>query len=437
MPTDYRGPAVFGFESDLPASRVAMISVHTSPLASLGRADAGGMNVYIRELCCHLAPLGHQIDIFTRRVDTETPDVTELCPGVNVITLTAGPAEPLHKDDLFPLLPEFANQAVLSSLRRGVRYDVVHAHYWLSGWTAHLLRRYWDTPFVTMFHTTAHMKRSSGNSTVESPQRIATERQVIDLSDSLIAANPAERADLLWRQRMRTDKVCTVPPGVDLDLFTPGDRDAARRRLGLPGDRPLVLFVGRIDPIKGIDTLVRALADWPAGGLRPRLVLIGGDLDPGGSPTGDLAAVARQADTAGIGGDVLYLGSRPQSDLPDFYRAVDVVAVPSLYESFGLVAVEAMACGRPVVASRAGGLAFTIEDGESGLLVPAADPAALATALHSVVNDVTLADRLGKAAREAAYPFSWEAVASGISHILNRLALGHRADLCCDEEIFA
>jgi len=437
MPTDYRGPAVFGFESDLPASRVAMISVHTSPLASLGRADAGGMNVYIRELCCHLAPLGHDIDIFTRRVDAETPEVTQLCPGVNVITITAGPAEPVHKDDLFPLLPEFANQAVLSSLRRGVRYDVVHAHYWLSGWTAHLLRRFWDTPFVTMFHTTAHMKRSSGNSTIESPQRVITERQVIDLSDSLIAANPAERADLLWRQRMRTDKVCTVPPGVDLDLFSPGDQDAARGRLGLPDDRPLLLFVGRIDPIKGIDILIRALAGWPLGGPRPRLVLIGGELDETGMPSGSLAAVAEGAEAAGVADDILFMGSRPQTDLPDFYRAVDVVAVPSLYESFGLVAVEAMACGRAVVASRAGGLAFTIEDGESGLLVPVADAAALGVALHEVVNDAERRARLGTAARVAAYPFSWETVASGISHILNRLALGHRADLCCDEEIFA
>ncbi len=437
MPSDYFGPAVFGFESDLPASRVAMISVHTSPLASLGRADAGGMNVYIRELCCHLALLGHQIDIFTRRDDPSTPEVTELCPGVNVVTITAGPAGPVHKDDLYPLLPEFANQAVLSSLRRGVRYDVVHAHYWLSGWTAHLLRRFWDTPFVTMFHTTAHMKRSSGNSTIESPQRVITERQVIDLSDSLIAANPAERADLLWRQRMRMDKVCTVPPGVDLELFTPGDQDTARRLLDLPDDRPMILFVGRIDPIKGIDILVKAMAGWPAGGPRPRLLLIGGELDPSGTPTGPLAGVARQVESAGISDDVVFLGSRPQSDLPDFYRAVDVVAVPSLYESFGLVAVEAMACGRPVVASRAGGLAFTIEDGESGILVPASDPVALATALHEVVNDAALRSRLGVAARDAAYPFSWEAVASGISHILNRLALGHRADLCCDEEIFA
>ncbi|HEV2107055.1 MAG TPA: glycosyltransferase, partial [Thermomicrobiales bacterium] len=159
--SEYEGPGVFGYETDLPAMRVAMISVHTSPLASLGSADAGGMNVYIRELACHLGMLGVEIDIFTRRTSPGTPEVAPLCPGVNVISVKAGPPEPVHKDSLFPLLPQFASEAVLSSVRRGVRYDVVHSHYWLSGWVAHLLRRYWETPFIQMFHTTAHMKESS------------------------------------------------------------------------------------------------------------------------------------------------------------------------------------------------------------------------------------------------------------------------------------
>jgi D-inositol-3-phosphate glycosyltransferase len=434
---EYEGRRVFGYETDLPAMRVAMISVHTSPLASLGSADAGGMNVYIRELACHLAMLGIEIDVFTRRTSPDAPEIAVLCPGVEVINIKAGPPAPLHKDDLFPLLPEFASETVLSSVRRGIRYDVVHSHYWLSGWVAHLLRRYWETPFVQMFHTTAHMKLSSGNSVVEIPQRAKTERQIINLADSLVAANPAERADLLWRQHTPTDKVCTVPPGVDLDLFSPGDRQASRHELGLADDRPIILFVGRVDPIKGIEILVEAIKQWPNDATEPLVVFVGGELDGRGEPVGALAEVSTLAEDLGIAQRFELVGSQPQDRLPLFYRSADVVAVPSKYESFGLVAVEAMACGIPVVASRAGGLAFTIEDGETGYLVPVDDPQELNDALGTVTRDPGLQRQLGRAARDAALRFSWPAVASSIQHIYQRLVQGHRADLCCDEEIYA
>ncbi|HEV2107008.1 MAG TPA: glycosyltransferase [Thermomicrobiales bacterium] len=435
--SEYEGPGVFGYETDLPAMRVAMISVHTSPLASLGSADAGGMNVYIRELACHLGMLGVEVDIFTRRTLPGTPEVAPLCPGVDVISVKAGPPEPVHKDSLFPLLPQFASEAVLSSVRRGVRYDVVHSHYWLSGWVAHLLRRYWETPFIQMFHTTAHMKESSGNSVIEIPLRAKTERQIIDLADSLVAANPAERADLLWRQRTPTDKVCTVPPGVDLELFSPGDQRSSRKALGIPGDRAVILFVGRVDPIKGIETLLEAIERWPSDGAEPLVVFVGGELEGNGTPVGALADVAALADDLGIAERFSFVGSQPQDKLPLFYRSANVVAVPSKYESFGLVAIEAMACGIPVVASRAGGLAFTIEDGETGYLVPVAEPEPLTEALVRVVGDPNLQRQLGTTARDAALRFSWPAVASSILHMYQRLAEGHRADLCCDEEIYA
>ncbi len=435
--TPYAGPRVFGYETDLPAMHVAMISVHTSPLASLGSADAGGMNVYIRELACHLGALGIEIDIFTRRTSPALSETVQLCPGVNVINITAGPPSPVHKDELFQYLPQFASECALSSVRRGVRYDVVHSHYWLSGWVAHLLRRYWETPFIQMFHTTAHMKQSSGNAVIEIPLRAETERKVIDLADSLIAANPAERADLLWRQRMPTDKVCTVPPGVDLDLFSPGDRAESRQDLGVDPERPVILFVGRVDPIKGIETLVDAIADWPLDLPEPLVLFVGGDLDQHGEPVDALANVARQTINKGIAAQFQFAGSQPQDRLPLFYRAANAVAVPSRYESFGLVAVEAMACGIPVVAARAGGMAFTIEEGESGYLVPVAEPEALASALSRVVSSPALQARMGAAGREAAMRFSWPSVANAIQHIYDRLAAGHRADLCCDEDIYA
>ncbi len=435
---DYPGPSVFGYETDLPVRCAAMICVHTSPLADLGSKDAGGMNVYVRQLACHLADRGVAIDIFTRRNDPATPETVECCPGVRVISIEAGPAAPVDKNDLYPLLPDFAANVALYSVREGVRYEVVHAHYWLSGWVAHLLRRYWDTPFVQMFHTTAHMKNAvAATADRETGLRLRTERRLIDLADSLIAANPDERADLVWRQRTPTDKVCTVPPGVDLDLFVPGDREASRRELGLHPDRPVALFVGRIDPIKGIDSLLDAVRLLAHDDPEPTVVLIGGDLDADGHPTGALGEVARAADSMGIADRIRFEGSRRQDVLPTYYRAADVVVVPSRYESFGLVAVEAMACGTPVVATRVGGLRFTVEDGEGGLLVPPRDAAALADAVRRVLGDTDLRSRLGAGARETAARFSWPAVAAQISHVYARLAEGHRADLCCDDEIFA
>lgn len=436
--SDYEGPSVFGFETD-GLRRAAAISVHTSPLATLGGKDAGGMNVYIRELSCHLARLGMPLDIFTRRTDPETPEIQAVCEGVNLISITAGPAAAVDKNDLFQYLPEFAEQAALYSLRAGVRYDVVHAHYWLSGWTAHLLKRYWDTPFVQMFHTTAHMKNAvSGSAHQESPLRTEIERKLVGLADSLIAANPDERADLVWRQRTPTGKICTIPPGVDIGLFQPQDRPAARAALGLPADRQVVLFVGRIDPIKGIETLVEAAGHINRpDGLGPMFVIVGGDLDADGRPTGPLANVVELAQSHGAADRFFFAGARPQQELPLFYSAADITVVPSRYESFGLVAVESMACGTPVVASRAGGLTFTIDDGETGLLVPHSDPAAFADAIAGLLGDVERRERMGHFARISAQRFAWESVAESVLRLYQRLAEGHRLNLCCDEEIFA
>ena len=436
---DYPGPSVGGFETDAPLSRVAAISVHTSPLATLGQKDAGGMNVYVRELSCHIARRGLAVDIFTRRTNPDTPETVELCPGVNVVTITAGPPAPVDKNALFDHLPTFAAEAALYSLRQGVRYDVAHAHYWLSGWAAHLLKRYWDTPFVQMFHTTAHMKNAvAGIGEREVDLRLTTERRLIELSDSLIAANPDERADLIWRQHTPTDKVCTIPPGVDLDLFTPGNRASARVELGLAPSESIILFVGRVDPIKGIDTLLEAtriLADQAA--TPPTVLFVGGDLDAAGQPIGPLADVAARATTLGIDMCFRFVGSQPQDQLPRFYAAADVVAVPSRYESFGLVAVEAMACGIPVVASRAGGLKFTVEEGVSGYLVPVRNPSALAATLGRILRDPMLRAELSVGAQDCAQRFSWPSVAASIHHVYQQLANGHRANLCCDEDLYA
>lgn len=434
---DFTGPTVFGYETDV-VRRVASISVHTSPLATLGGKDAGGMNVYVRELSCHTARLGLPVDVFTRRTDPNAPETVPICPGVNLVNITAGPAAPLDKNQLFDHLPEFAEEMALYSLRQGVRYNVVHAHYWLSGWVAHLLKRYWDTPFVQMFHTTAHMKNAvSPLAQHETALRARIEARLTGLADSLIAANPDERADLIWRQRTPASKICTIPPGVDTDLFTPRDRETCRTLLGLPHEAPIALFVGRVDPIKGIDTLLCTAAFLNAAGTDATILFVGGDLDAAGNPTGPLQDVVDEARRLGVAHRFRFVGSQPQERLPLYYGASDVVVVPSRYESFGLVAVEAMACGRPTVASRAGGLTFTVEDGTTGYLAPVGDAGQFADHLARILTDPALRDRLGANAHESAQRFAWTSVAESVLHVYEQLSTGHRSNLCCPQEIFA
>lgn len=436
IPT-YAGPSVFGYETDH-LRRVAAISVHTSPLATLGGKDAGGMNVYVRELSCHMADLGLPVDVFTRRTDPHAPEIVEICEGVNLINITAGPSEPVDKNRLFDLLPEFAEQMALYSLRDAVRYDVVHAHYWLSGWTAHLLKRYWNTPYSLMFHTTAHMKNIvSPRSEQETSLRATIEDKLVGMADSIIAANPDEAADLIWRQRCPSDKICTIPPGVDTTLFRPLDRNECRGELDIAPDEQVVLFVGRIDPIKGLDTLLQATKFLKESGSAARTHIVGGDLDDAGEPVGPLAALVERARSMGIEERLVLWGSQPQDRLPVFYSAADVVSVPSRYESFGLVAVEAMACATPVVASRAGGLAFTVEDGRNGYLAPIGDGAAHGRCVLDLLSNDERRKLFGRRAHETALRFSWQTVASSILHVYERLAEGYRANLCCEDEIFA
>jgi D-inositol-3-phosphate glycosyltransferase len=433
----YAGPSVFGYETDH-LRRVASISVHTSPLATLGGKDAGGMNVYVRELSCHTSELGLPVDVFTRRTDLTTPEVVEICPGVNLISISAGPPAPLDKNQLFELLPEFAEQMALYSLRAGVRYDVIHAHYWLSGWTAHLLRRYWNAPFTLMFHTTAHMKNIvSSEAERETTLRSRIEEKLVGLADSVIAANPDEAADLIWRQRCDSAKICTIPPGVDTQLFQPLDKASCRSELGIGADEQVVLYVGRIDPIKGLDTLLDIAVYLETSRSPARIHLVGGDLDDRGRPIGQLERLVERSHALGVEDRLVLWGSQPQNRLPVFYSAADVASVPSRYESFGLVAVEAMASGTPVVASRAGGLIFTVEDGRTGYLVPIGDGMAHGQRMLGLLDDSAKRESFGHSARASALRFSWGAVAQSILHVYERLAEGHRSDLCCDDEIFA
>ncbi len=406
-----------------------MISVHTSPLAQPGSGEAGGMNVYIRELSRNLAERGVEVDIFTRRSDPEQPPVTEVDAGVRVFALEAGPPLALPKDQLFCHLPAFVTELAYQINRDGRPYELVHAHYWLSGWAGYLLKRYWDIPLVQMFHTLGNLKNLlASKGAIEPVLRLQVERGLLQVAEAVIAANPDEREVMIWDLQADPLKICTVPPGVDLDHFRPSDRLAARNQLGLPA-QPLVLFVGRIDPVKGIDTLFQAwrrvLTSVAPGEPEPVLIFLGGrrvegtagpQVDP---PLGKLIADARALD---IERSVRFLGSQPREILPLFYNAADLCVMPSRYESFGLVAVEAMACGTPVIASRVGGLRFTVEHEISGLLVPPDDPETLAAAIRRGLTDHQLRTRLQVGARQAAVRYSWHGVTNAVLQVYRQVA---------------
>ncbi len=429
--------------------RVAMISVHTSPLATLGAKDAGGLNVYVRELSRQLGRRGVAVDLFTRRADPDTPDVVPLGDGVRVIHVSAGPPAPLDKDALFDHLPRFASEMALFALRDGVSYDIAHGHYWLSGWVAHLLRRYWSAPTVQMFHTLGRLKQGAAAAVGaadgrEPERRIETERRIMREIDAIVAANARERAEIGWWYGVRAPKIHTIGCGIDLDLFRPRDRAAARAELGL-GPEPIVLFVGRIDPVKGIEFLIdgfAALRERREGALPPSLVIAGGELRQGsdGPELGpELARVRDLAAARGVANGVIFRGPQPHDALPAHYAAADVVVVPSRYESFGLVAVEAMACGTPVVASRAGGLAYTVEDGQNGFLVPYGDTEGLAAALARVLRDEPpgLRARLSAGAIETAREFGWDGVTDRILALYEGLITGRAAPRGAAAEICA
>lgn len=429
-PTDHRE-----FFPDVSIERVAMISVHTSPLAQPGIGSAGGMNVYIRELSRHLAQRGVEVDIFTRRESPDQPPRLDPVPGVRVYALDAGPAAPVPKDRLFCYLPEFVSDLAYVVSRDRRRYDLIHAHYWLSGWVAYLLQRYWDIRFLQMFHTLAMFKNTVPGSTPESVLRLQVELGLARVVDGVIAANPEERQAIIEQLGTPPDRVWTVPPGVDADHFRPLDRLGARARLGIPPDRPTALFVGRIDPVKGIDVLLQAwkrvseqLAD-----RRPLLMFLGGTLvGDERSPRydADLARVVAEAQALGLGESVRFLGSRPREELPFYYNAADVCLIPSHYESFGLVAVEAMACGTPVVASQVGGLRFSVEHEVSGLHVPPNDPLALAQAVVRVLTEHHLRSRLQVGARQAALRYSWDRVTTVVARVYEHVT-GRRILQCC------
>jgi len=402
-----------------------MLSIHSSPLARLGGKEAGGMNVYVRELSRELGRRGISVDMFTRSQDPNAPTVVELERNVRVVNLHTGPSAPYDKNWVLTYVPEFVSRARCFADGEDLGYDLIHSHYWLSGQAALALRRSWGVPVVHMFHTLGAMKNrvARGEQERETKQRITIERKQIQAMDAIIAATPLDREQMVANYGVEADRIKVVPCGVDLRHFYPRDLADSRAALGLPAaPHKLLLLVGRIEPLKGIDALIRAVSllierrpEW-RGSLTALVVGGGAETQPAGwnAEQRRLDALRREL---GLVDTIRFVGARPQGQLPLFYSAADIVTMPSHYESFGMATLEGLACGRPVVATNAGGPAHIVEDGVSGLLTPPDDHTALAAQFERLLADEALRERMSAAALARAQRFGWSAVASHILHI--------------------
>jgi D-inositol-3-phosphate glycosyltransferase len=387
-----------------------MLSVHTCPLAALGGKETGGMNVYVREVSRELGRLGIDVDIFTRSQNPEIRRVVGLAPGVRVIHVAAGPEAPIPRERIHDHVGDFVDGVLAWQADTGRDYDVIHGHYWLSGVVGLQLRARWSAPLIQMFHTLGQLKNSVARNPdeIEPELRITEETRIIAEADRIIAANAVERAHLTWYYGAQAERMAVIPCGVDTELFTPCDRRAARAELGLPAG-PLILYVGRLTPIKGLETLLTSLASMDQ---RPTLVVVGGDHDE--PENGHVGRLHAEVAALGLGDVVRFIGPQPQPRLRLYYSATDATIMPSYYESFGMVALEAMACGSPVIASRVGGLPTTVRDGVTGFLVPDGDPVVLADRIGRLLADEGLRWRLGREAVRAAARYRWPCVAEAI-----------------------
>ncbi|MFD4292266.1 D-inositol-3-phosphate glycosyltransferase [Rhodococcus sp. NPDC058505] len=408
--------------------RVAVLSVHTSPLAQPGTGDAGGMNVYVLQSALQLARRGIEVEIFTRATSSADAPVVEAAPGVLVRNVVAGPFEGLDKHDLPTQLCAFTAGVLREEAHHEPGYyDLIHSHYWLSGQVGWLARDRWGVPQVHTAHTLAAVKNASlaDGDTPEPAARQIGEQQVVAEADRLITNTAEEAGQLVDIYGAERDRIDVVAPGADLGRYRPGDRAAARTELGLDPAELIVTFVGRIQPLKAPDVLLRAAAELHRRepGLPVRVLVVGG---PSGSGLERPDSLIDLAAELGISARVTFLPPQPPDRLVQVYRASDVVAVPSYSESFGLVALEAQASGTPVVAADVGGLGVAVRSGHSGLLVPGHDTGDWADALRTVLVDDALRASFARNAPVHAANFSWEHTADGLLDSYHRAVAGYR-----------
>jgi D-inositol-3-phosphate glycosyltransferase len=402
--------------------RIALISFHTSPLATLGGKDTGGMNVFVREVSRELSRRGHLVDVFTRSTSNQTLRIDpRLAPGVRVIHVPAGPETAVPKDSLFEYVPAFAEWMCAFAANESAsgqaygHYDVIHANYWLSGLVAEELRKCWGTQFAMTFHTLAEMKNQIAQRAqdVETDLRLAKECYLCYSADRITASTEVEKSQLVHVYGAGSSKIRIVPMGVDPAVFNPIEQSYAKSVIGVPADHRMILFTGRIERLKGIDTLFRAIAQLRA--RRPDipwarvcLSVIGGDpSEQGVKSNEEMARLHELRDELGLSDLIAFLGARDQDTLHYYYAASDMLVMPSHYESFGMVALEAMACGTPVIASDVGGLHELVKHNKTGIRVKVNDLDAMARAIERLLDDEGLRRRMGHAAACYAEDYAW------------------------------
>ena len=392
---------------DRPIERIAIVSVHGCPDAQPGSKDAGGMNVYIRKVAEELSDRGVFVDVFSRSHEADGPPTLQLADRARVVHVSAGdPTD--DKLELSRHLPAFVEAVLDYTREHALSYDVLHSHYWLSGQAATPLSMRWGVPHVTTFHTLAEIKKRARAGENEPEERSVGEEEVIRAADAIVAFSRHESDAMVRFYGAPDAKIKVVPCGVDVDLFRPADGAEAKRRLGL-GDDGVVLFVGRMEPLKGLDILLRAVAQLEQANAT-RTVIVGGDLEA----DAEMARLKALCSDLGIAERVTFLGRLAQQDLPLYYSAADVTVVPSYYESFGLVALESMACGTPVIASRVGGLPTIVKDGLNGYLIPWRCPEPFADGLDVLLGNAAIRYAMSEAARKTAVSMGWEAVVDSL-----------------------
>ncbi|MGH2633518.1 MAG: glycosyltransferase, partial [Tepidiformaceae bacterium] len=399
--------------------RIAQVSAHTSPLAPLGGRATGGMNVYVLELSRELARLGYEVDIFTRQ-DGDLPRVEPIAPNLRLIRIDAGPPSPIDKEAVVDYLPRFAREMRAFADAERQPYSIVHSHYWQSGWVGGIFARQLDLPHVVMFHTLGEVKNRARISEQEPKLRIRHERAIARRATAIVTASAHERELLERYYSADPARMHTVPCGVDLERFQRQDRAESRRALGLPAERSVLVWVGRLEKLKGVDILISAVAQLEDPSLT--LLIVGG-VEEAPELRAELEA---QAAAAGIAANIRFEGAVPHDALPAYYSAADVCVVPSYYESFGLVAVEAMACGTPVVASRVGGLVSTVTDGVTGYLIPWRCPEPFAEKLEVLLNNPELRTNFSRAARRSVERFRWSSVALQVASVYDTARAQHQ-----------
>ena len=406
---------------------VAMLSVHTCPFAALGGKKTGGMNVYIRELSRQLGVRGVNVDIFTRCESKDSDDIKRLGKNVKVIHIASGPEKTLTPLEIYPYLQEFTQNVLRFSEKMGTHYQLIHAHYWLSGLVALELRKRWKVPILQSFHTLGKVKNRFIPGNREPRVRLLAEEKLVARVDHLTASTGEERKNLIELYGARPDLISVIPPGVDTRRFHPIPKSQAKKAIGIARNSNLLLFVGRLVPPKGLETLLRAIAVLKASsgkafGLEKRfeLAIIGGEHEDRYMRTVKALSTKLALDDVAS-----FFGSRDQRVLPNYYCAADMTIIPSSHESFGLVALESMACGTPVIAARVGGLQYLLSHRKTGLLVKPEDPRSLAVAIKTLIQNPVLRKKLGLHARREARKYEWKKIEAKVRALYTSLITHH------------